>query len=34
MKRDGGERDDDLAFIAKARAALAAGLTVIYFAWW
>ena len=31
---DGSERDDDLAFIAKARAALAAGLTVIYFAWW
>jgi hypothetical protein len=31
---DGSERDDDLAFIAKARAALASGLTVFYFAWW
>lgn len=31
---DGSERDDDLAFIAKARAALAEGLAVYYRAWW
>jgi hypothetical protein len=31
---DGDERDDDLEFIAKARAAIAAGRTVFYLAWW
>lgn len=31
---DGSERDDDLAFIAKAREAIAAGLTVFYSSWW
>ena len=31
---DGTERDDDLAFIAKAREAIAAGLTVFYTSWW
>jgi hypothetical protein len=31
---DGGEIDDDLAFIAKAREALAANLTVFYSSWW
>jgi hypothetical protein len=31
---DGSERDDDLAFIAKARAAIASGKTVYYVAWW
>lgn len=31
---DGSEIDDDLAFIAKAEAAIAQGLTVFYRAWW
>ncbi len=31
---DGTEMEDDLAFIAKAREALAAGLTVYYDSWW
>ena len=31
---DGSEHDDDLEFIAKARAAFAKGLSVYYFAWW
>jgi len=31
---DGTEKDDDLEFIAKARAALADGLTVYYHSWW
>ena len=31
---DGSERDDDLAFIGKARAAIASGKTVFYIAWW
>ncbi len=31
---DGGETEGDLAFIAKARQALAAGLTVYYDSWW
>jgi hypothetical protein len=31
---DGSERDDDLAFIGKARAAIASGKTVYYVAWW
>lgn len=31
---DGQEKDDDLAFIAKARDAHAAGLAVVYYAWW
>jgi hypothetical protein len=31
---DGSEADGDLAFIAKARQALAAGLTVFYDSWW
>ncbi|MEY9328323.1 phosphoglycerate kinase [Sinorhizobium fredii] len=31
---DGSESDDDLAFVAKAREALAAGLTVFYSSWW
>jgi len=31
---DGSEIEDDLAFIAKARDALAAGLTVFYSSWW
>lgn len=31
---DGTENEDDLAFIAKARAAIAAGLSVIYSSWW
>lgn len=30
----GHEKDDDLEFIAKARAAIAQGLTVYYRAWW
>jgi hypothetical protein len=30
----GSERDDDLECVAKARAALAEGLTVFYAAWW
>ena len=33
-KSDGSEREDDLAFIAKAREALRRGLTVGYIAWW
>jgi hypothetical protein len=31
---DGSERDDDLVFIAKARAAIADGLAVYYDSWW
>lgn len=31
---DGTETDDDLTFIAKAREAIAAGLTVYYDSWW
>lgn len=31
---DGSEYDDDLAFIAKARAAMAEGRTVYYDSWW
>jgi hypothetical protein len=31
---DGSERDNDLRFIAAAREALAAKLTVLYTAWW
>lgn len=31
---DGTELPDDLAFIAEARAALAAGRTVVYSSWW
>jgi hypothetical protein len=31
---DGTERDDDLQFVAKAREAIAAGLTVFYSSWW
>ncbi|QOZ38463.1 phosphoglycerate kinase [Bradyrhizobium sp. CCBAU 53421] len=31
---DGSEIDDDLQFVAKAREALAAGLTVFYSSWW
>ena len=31
---DGTEHDDDLDFIAKARDALTAGLTVFYSSWW
>jgi hypothetical protein len=31
---DGSEIDDDLAFIAQARAALAEGLAVYYDSWW
>jgi hypothetical protein len=31
---DGSEIDDDLAFVAKARAALASGLAVFYPSWW
>lgn len=31
---DGTETDDDLAFVNKAREALAAGLTVFYTSWW
>ncbi len=31
---DGTEIDDDLAFIAKARKAIADGLVVFYYAWW
>ena len=31
---DGTEMEGDLAFIAKAREALAAGLTVYYDSWW
>jgi len=31
---DGSERDDYLAFIAKARAAITDGKSVFYLAWW
>lgn len=31
---DGTEAEDDLAFIAKAREAIAAGCTVYYDSWW
>ncbi|NCC53767.1 MAG: phosphoglycerate kinase [Spartobacteria bacterium] len=31
---DGSETEDDLAFITRAREALARGLTVYYDAWW
>lgn len=31
---DGTELEDDLQFVAKAREALAVGLTVCYSAWW
>lgn len=31
---DGSEREDDLSFIAKAREAQAAGLSVAYSSWW
>lgn len=31
---DGSEREDDLAFIAAARAAIAEGKTVFYDSWW
>jgi len=31
---DGSECDDDLAFVAKARAAIGEGRTVYYVAWW
>ena len=31
---DGSERDDDLVFIAAARAAFASGLCVYYRSWW
>lgn len=31
---DGTEADDDLTFIAKARAAIAEGKTVFYYSWW
>ncbi|MDE8654487.1 hypothetical protein [Novosphingobium album (ex Liu et al. 2023)] len=31
---DGDEKDDDLEFIAKARAAIASGLAVFYDSWW
>ena len=31
---DGSETENDLAFIAKARDALADGLTVFYSSWW
>lgn len=31
---DGTESDDDLAFITKAREAIAAGYTVYYDSWW
>jgi hypothetical protein len=33
-RSDGSERDDDLAFIAKARDAIQSGLTVYYTSWW
>jgi hypothetical protein len=33
-KTDGSEHEDDLAFIAKARAAMAEGQTVFYDSWW
>ncbi len=31
---DGSEIEDDLAFVAKAREALVAGMTVFYTSWW
>jgi hypothetical protein len=31
---DGSEMQDDLAFVAKAREALSAGLAVFYHSWW
>ncbi|WP_457663197.1 phosphoglycerate kinase [Sinorhizobium medicae] len=31
---DGSEKEDDLAFVAKAREALSTGHTVIYDSWW
>ena len=31
---DGNEREDDLAFIAKARSAFEQGLSVYYTSWW
>ncbi len=31
---DGSERDDDLAFVAEARAAIAEGRFVYYTSWW
>lgn len=31
---DGSERDDDLAFVAAARAAIMAGKAVYYTSWW
>ena len=31
---DGSETGDDLAFVAKAREALGAGMTVFYSSWW
>jgi hypothetical protein len=31
---DGSETEDDLAFIAKARSAIADGMTVYYDSWW
>lgn len=31
---DGSETEDDLTFIAKAREAISAGLTVCYSSWW
>lgn len=31
---DGSECEDDLDFIAKARAAIAKGFSVYYYAWW
>lgn len=31
---DGSETDDDLSFVAKARQAITAGLTVYYTSWW
>ena len=33
-RTDGTETEDDLAFIAKARAAIAEGKTVFYDSWW
>lgn len=31
---DGSEIEDDLAFIAKARALISEGYTIAYYAWW
>jgi hypothetical protein len=33
-KSNGSEQEDDLAFVAKARKAIAAGQTVFYSSWW